>query len=165
MIWKTVAPHTQLKIAQIQQIECWNWEMPLFLKTISLFRIWCQQHVWKKLGQGHVYRSVATPCKRLGTEATNCCHLESEMFPYSCLMFHFSCSTVRGLYLFSALSLAYTDFFRFPESFNEHMCCRHCIIYQRSLSQSDDSSPSFLQKDSAYVRELILYPVMSLTCC
>lgn len=43
MICKTLKAHIYLKRAQRRQIKCWNWEIWLFLKTISSYRIWCRK--------------------------------------------------------------------------------------------------------------------------
>lgn len=37
-----------------QHINCWNWVISLFLKMISSFRVWCQQHISHMLWQGLV---------------------------------------------------------------------------------------------------------------
>ena len=75
-----------------------NW----FLENNELI-IWWLQHVPKQLGQGHFYHCVTSPFllttlnKRLGTEDTNCWSFVGGILSHSCLMYSFSCSTVRGL--------------------------------------------------------------------
>ena len=77
--------------------------MYCFCVNIHSFWIYRLQQVPKKLGQGYVYHCVTSPfllktlSKHLGTEDTNCWSFESRILYHSCLMYDFSCSTVRGL--------------------------------------------------------------------
>ena len=75
----------------------------VFFANIHSFWFWCLQHVPKELGQQHVYHCVKSPLllttlnKHLGTDDTNFWSFVSGILCHSCLIYDFSCSTVRGL--------------------------------------------------------------------
>jgi len=73
------------------------------MKSVSSSWSWWQQHISKKLGQGHVSHCAAcrllltTVCKHLGTEETSCWTVGREMLPHSHLIYISICSTALGL--------------------------------------------------------------------
>lgn len=68
------------------------------LANIESFWIWCLQRVPKKLGRGAClplcYITIAFNNAHLGTEHTSC--FRGGILSQSCLMYNFSCSTVKS---------------------------------------------------------------------